>query len=394
MDEKSKIRLRKQKSLFYTASFILVCLALVVSYFVLDEGPSSYRDVETQRKVDLPSDKVEFQDAWMSRLETSEKNLELRLKNMETILLASKQVEAQKEREILEQKAEIRDLQRDLEEIRSKASIPPVVVDTPSKTTTVEDPFSVNEKVKKENRGLEFVSLPKGSAISKIRNVDFSIPAGTTVRAILVSSTDAPTGVYASNNPQPVKLRVLDNSHLPNDVRVRLKGAILIASAFGDLSSERVFVRLEKMTQTKPNGNFIETDVAGYISGEDGKYGIRGTVVDRSDKLLKNVAFSGFFAGVSQYFTTTENAQNVASTWTNEFSPSFRLDFLQAGLAQGSTASLSKLSEYYLKKAEQLSPVIEVSAGRYVDITFTQGTDLGELHTKERIKKIREEHNG
>lgn len=222
-------------------------------------------------------------------------------------------------------------------------------------------------------------------------NVDTVIPAGTTAKALLISSVDAPCGVHASADPQPVKLRILADGNLPKGVRAKLKGTILIGSAYGNISSERIYIRAERISQIKKNGDFIETDVAAYVTGEDGKYGMRGVVVDRANRLIASAAFAGFLDGVNQYLAATVNAQTLAkATQGLPNRDVINLDILQSSTLQGVSTGLDKLSDYFIRRAEQLQPVIQVAAGRVIDITFTHSTRLGDLHTKEKVKDLRE----
>ena len=216
--------------------------------------------------------------------------------------------------------------------------------------------------------------------------VDKVIPAGTSVKALLVSSVDATCAVYSSSDPIPVKLRLLDNGHLPKKVQVLLKGGIIIGSAYGNLSSERIYMRLERMTQVKPSGDFVSTSVAGYISGEDGKFGVRGTIVDKSENIVKNAAISGFLGGASQALQGLAS-KNAVDSW-NTYNTSS--DLIRQGGAKGVSNAFDMLADYYIRRAEQVQPVIQVNAGRIVDVTFTHEVPIGDLHVKERITKLRQ----
>ena len=70
----------------------------------------------------------------------------------------------------------------------------------------------------------------------------------------------------------------------------------------------------------------------------------------------------------------------------NEFS----FDIVKQSCANGASNAFDMLADYYIKRAEQVMPVIQVTAGRIVDITFTHQTELGDLYTKEKVKEIRE----
>jgi conjugal transfer pilus assembly protein TraB len=63
---------------------------------------------------------------------------------------------------------------------------------------------------------------------------------------------------------------------------------------------------------------------------------------------------------------------------------------LMSGASQGVSNAFEKYSEFFIKRAEQLQPVLQVAAGREVDIVFTQGTKFGETTVKKSLSKIRD----
>jgi conjugal transfer pilus assembly protein TraB len=172
---------------------------------------------------------------------------------------------------------------------------------------------------------------------------------------------------------------------LPNNFKSKLKRCVAIGASHGDLSSERVYIRLERMSCIDKNtGEVIETDVAGYIAGEDGKAGIRGEVVDRSGSMIARAAVGGFFGGISQFMQGSIMNQQLSKE--TEGKAIFNMDALKQGGVQGVGSALDKLSDYYIKRAEQLQPVIQIAAGRTVDIVFTHGAKIGSQSTKEQIR--------
>jgi conjugal transfer pilus assembly protein TraB len=48
----------------------------------------------------------------------------------------------------------------------------------------------------------------------------------------------------------------------------------------------------------------------------------------------------------------------------------------QAGMGAGVGKALDRLAQYYISLAEKVFPVIEVDAGRMVDVVVTQGVSL------------------
>lgn len=397
MSKESFEALKQQKFLYRSLKVVVGLGTLALLYYAVgDDLLAAQNTKKVLQTAELPIDKTNVQDVWMSRMEAESKLVDQRLAHMEKMLLESQKKEGLKEKENKSLRQELVSLKKEMSEQGKKfseqttGSVAVNSLRNPPEES--KDPFAssqtfVQQQVKRPV--LKEVSMGGGSH-RKIKHVDKTIPAGVTVKAILVSSTDAPCGVYSSTDPQPVKLRILDDGHLPKKVRAKLKGGVIIGSAFGNLSSERVNIRIERLTQTKPSGDFIETEVAGYVTGEDGKYGVRGIVVDKAEQFVGNAAVSGLFGGIAKYFQTTANAQNISQA-TDGLPNNFQWDMLKSGGLSGSNNALEKLSEYYIKRAEQLQPVIQIASGRRVDITFTHGTDIGDLYTKDKVKYVREE---
>ncbi|MCB9092519.1 MAG: hypothetical protein H6620_08180 [Halobacteriovoraceae bacterium] len=230
-------------------------------------------------------------------------------------------------------------------------------------------------------------------------HVSAYIPAGTVVRCVLVSASDCSVGVQQPKGPAKMLIRPLENGQLPRKVRVALKDSIILASAYGDLANERVYVRADRMTLVQPNGDFVETEVSAYVSGEDGREGVRGIVVDRSGSIITRAAFASFLQGVGQSVQATLNNQTIEKlSKVGDSQTILDVDtFRNAGM-QGTNTALNKLAEYYIKRAEQLQPSIQVAAGRIVDLIFTHGVKIGEkdLRKKLEIERViaKEKRNG
>jgi len=333
----------------------------------------------------LPLDKSNPQDLWISRFESEKIISDQKMKYLEELVLESKMNEGSKDKENQSLRDEIFKFKQELERISSR----PSVVQSTSDVEYMNDPFGSPQHIE---IGQKFFKAPLAEIIisdtpDKLQHVDQVIPSGTSVKAILISSVDMPCGVFNSADPQPVKLRLVDDGHLPKKVRAKLKGGIIIGSGYGDLSNERVYIRIERLTQVRCDGNFIETGVAGYVTGEDGKYGVKGTVVDKSYKMVENAAISGFFSGVNQYL------QANASRNCNIYEPGCNLSatgLATSGGLEGAGGAFDMLTSYYIKRAEQIRPIIEVSAGRVVDVTFIHNAEIGDLHIKEKVKQIRD----
>ena len=51
----------------------------------------------------------------------------------------------------------------------------------------------------------------------------------------------------------------------------------------------------------------------------------------------------------------------------------------KAGISSGVGKTLDRLSQYYIDLAEKLFPVIEIDAGRTVEVVFTKGFSFGDF---------------
>lgn len=201
------------------------------------------------------------------------------------------------------------------------------------------------------------------------------IPAGSFVRAALLAGVDAPTGGVAEKNPVPVLLTLLDHGTLPNRFRSRVRECHIIAAARGDLASERVYFRAERLSCVLRDGAVVETLVDGYITGEDGKAGMRGRVVSKQGQLIARALVAGVAGGIGKGLS-----QSLTSLSTSALGAVQSVEggnIAKYGLSEGMASALDRIAEWYLKRADEVYPVIEVDSGRIGELIIKQGVDLG-----------------
>ena len=214
-----------------------------------------------------------------------------------------------------------------------------------------------------------------GAAAAPRHHVRHYLPAGSFARAVLLSGLDAPTGGVANTNPHPVLLKLSQNGTLPNRFRSRVKECFVTAAGYGDISSERAYLRLERLSCVLKTGEVVEAQVKGYVSGEDGKTGLRGRLVSKQGQIIAKSLLVGIAGGIG-----TGLAQSVTTRSTSALGAVQTVDpekLLQYGLSQGASSALDKVADWYLQRANETYPIIEVDAGRKVDVILTEGVDLG-----------------
>lgn len=200
------------------------------------------------------------------------------------------------------------------------------------------------------------------------------IPSGSFMRAVLLGGLDAPTGGQAQNNPWPVLMRVHDNAFLPNRYRARVRECFLLGSGYGDISSERAYLRLESISCVLDTGEVVDTEAKGYIVGEDGKAGMRGRLVTKQGQVLANALMTGIISGIGQGIQNSSMNYSTSALGTVG-TPQTGKEFV-GGLGAGIGRALDRLSQYYIDLAEKMFPVIEIDAGRVVDVVLTKGVTI------------------
>ena len=212
--------------------------------------------------------------------------------------------------------------------------------------------------------------VPASDDAAKVKSVDNYLPVSFT-RAVLLGGLDAPTGGQSQTNPHPVLLRLVDSAVLPNRYRGQVRECFVIGAGYGDISSERAYIRTENLSCIRHDSSTLEIAIQGSIFGEDGKVGMRGRLVTKQGQLLANALLAGVVSGIgtafSQYYTTTTTSTfgTISTTDPNKA--------LQSGLGTGVGSAMNRLANYYISLAEKIFPVIEIDAGRMVDVVLTKG---------------------
>jgi len=203
------------------------------------------------------------------------------------------------------------------------------------------------------------------------------IPMGSMITGVFVTGMDASTGQNAQKNPYPALIRIKKEAVLPNRFSQDVRECFVLASGYGDLSSERVHLRSEGISCVREDGKPIEVNAKMIAVGEDGKEGLRGRVVDKEGQLLAKSLAAGVLSGFSSAF----NQQAVPTislnpTGTTPFQSAFSKQSAQSGLVKGTSSALDRLAQFYLDAADQIFPVIEIDAMRRVTFIVESGFAL------------------
>lgn len=201
------------------------------------------------------------------------------------------------------------------------------------------------------------------------------LPPGSFAPIALLNGLDAGTSVANQSNPQPVLMQIQDNATLPGAANYKLKSCFALGSAYGDLSAERVYVRLARLSCVdKANHLILTAAVQGYVVDSDGKLGLRGILVDRQGARLGKALLAGFAQGLSSALgaaqgTTSTSALGATTSLTGQ-------DALKASGLTGASGAATQLAQFYLKEAQAIFPVITVDTGRTATLVFSDSVNL------------------
>ncbi|MBA1306174.1 TrbI/VirB10 family protein [Stutzerimonas stutzeri] len=213
------------------------------------------------------------------------------------------------------------------------------------------------------------------------KELSVTIPAGSILSGVLVTGMDAPTGKQAQRDPFPSLLRIKSEAILPNRFRADFRECMLIAGGWGDLSSERAYMRAERISCVRNDGTVLEAPIEAYATGEDGKTGLRGRLVSKQGQLIARSLMAGLMEGAASAFDVrqvpsiniTRGFQDGGDAQAPVYEQAFDSNALQAAGARGAGSALERIADYYLEMAESIFPVIEIDAMRNVDFIVNKG---------------------
>lgn len=214
---------------------------------------------------------------------------------------------------------------------------------------------------------------------NKNKKKTISIPAGSFVSTILLNGLDAPTGGSGTGNPVPILMRVSGFVQLPNQWRSNLKNCFILGEAKGSLSSQRVYIRVDKLSCVTPKGKRLTVAVTGYVSGADGKVGLAGRVVSKQGAMLARTLVAGFLQGVGQAFQQSQQTISLSPLTGGSTTQASSLDgktMLKMGIGGGVGKATEKLADFYMNMAKEMFPVIEIDSGRHATVILLSGVSL------------------
>jgi conjugal transfer pilus assembly protein TraB len=389
----SKKKIEKKKRL----NLLLILLVGFISFLVLlsfisseDHSQTSLKDqsdndvIDSHQKIELGTDATGADTKWRNFLEDS---IETEGKTRsEQIELLQKTINQHKESRNEEVQGEFQELKDRLSYALSQ--IERLKVDNKNiQNEIVSLSAEDNDRILPAELGITAIN---SNHVTKAPMSSFNyIPATSYVSGHLLGGIAVSTSVTSASEPIPVIIKLTSRGNLPKAFAVDMKQCRLLASCYGDISSERAIIRAEELVcEDKSAGLITSTKVAGVVYGDDGANGIRGTVVSMSEKHLKNAVIGGVLSGFSGA-AKGQDGLNISSLGALSTKKRGLKDMAQDGLLGGTSSAAEKLADYHIKLAENISPVILVPGGTKVDIMFTKSVEVGSFDVEEVISAER-----
>lgn len=343
---------------------IFLVMTAAISFFLKDKAPLP---PETPKEVGAASKALDVDKMWRQKIEESMLDQGSELSN--------KIEELKKELANPKPNHELYSLQEKIKFLEAELAEKPDL--TP--TEKVASPPQISKYI------VPLTNPKNAKDYQPTKTAENYITSGSFAKGVLLSGLDVSTAVKTVHDPEPVLIKVTDHGTLPRSFKSDLKDCHIIGAAYGDLSSERAKVRIEKLSCTEvSSGEIIETEISGYIAGEDGRSGLRGIVVSVDQKYLANAQIFGTLSGITNSYAPVPKITNMGAVLPEQ-------QKLSGNMLKGASSSLDKLAEYYIERAESIQPVIQISAGREIDVIFTEGVYFGTTHLKLSLAKKREE---
>jgi hypothetical protein len=396
---------QKQSYIYYGCISCAVILVFTVIWNLAfaSTAPRTTRGAAPTEKVLTGASRLNPQDAWNERMNNQ---FDIQEKEMAELKKMVKQLTDKKN----ENKEEAAPTHKENSvygtQVRGQPTHHPVKAHTPSvldvslgATSTSPSHVSPQGDLKDHNpadkmkrfrsKGIskQQIALHNSKIGKSLDTVDNTIPPGSFAQGVLLSGVDASTSTSASANPEPVLIELTDSGDLSRYFTSTVNGCRVTASSYGVLSKERVMMRLEKLSCIEvATGEVMTTEVDGYVSGEDGKLGLRGTVVDRAGDHVRAAMLGGFLSSFGNFLAASSNPVTFASqTGLAQITPMHGSELMKHGAAKGASGALDKYTEFYIKRAEQLEPVIQIGAGRIVQVVFNKSVGIAKSAIKQTI---------
>ncbi len=206
------------------------------------------------------------------------------------------------------------------------------------------------------------------------------IPPGSYVKAKLMTGVEAPEG-----KTLPVLMQ-LDYAYIvPNKKRIDLSGCFMIAKATGNISSERVEMQADKLSCVSKEGRMFEREINGFVVDDlDNSFAVIGSVISKQDRVASMAFLSSVVEGVGKAIQSAQTTQQTTPLGGSQSVVSGdQMAYIGAG---GAASAASMVTQWYLRQAQSLLPLIAVGSGQNVWVVMKDNVRLPNDYFQKALK--------
>ena len=172
--------------------------------------------------------------------------------------------------------------------------------------------------------------------------------------------------------PHPVLIRLSTTRSCPTAFRGEYRECFIIAPATAT-SAERAYLRTENLSCVRADGAALEVKIQGSVYGEDGKVGMRGRLVTKQGRCSPMRCWPAWSAASARVWPPPTTTYSTSALGT--VASATGADAYRAGLGSGVGGPGPPGPVLHQAGREHL-PVIEVDAGREIDVVITKGVRI------------------
>jgi len=149
----------------------------------------------------------------------------------------------------------------------------------------------------------------------------------------------------------------------------------MILKAQGDLSTERVQMQADKISCVSKSGKMFEREINGFIADDkDNSFAVMGTVNSKQDRVAAMAFLASIVEGVSK---SIQQAQTTQTTNAVDGSQSVLTGDQSKYIVGGGIGNAAgRVTDWYLKQAENLLPTINIGSGQDVYVVMGSTVEL------------------
>ena len=209
---------------------------------------------------------------------------------------------------------------------------------------------------------------------SKPKKKTVVVPSGSYVKAKLMVGIQTPEGRLTPS------LLVLEESYTsPNESKVDLSGCFALAKAQASMSTERIELKVYKLSCVSEKGDMVERDINGFVvDDKDQSYALKAEVKSNQGRVARMAFMNSIVNGIGEIIN--RKAQNIGGG-----NPDTNQNNLV--IQQGATGAASAVAQWYLRQANNLNATLNVKSGRDVFVVMNDKVVLPKNYFVQKRKR-------